>query len=95
MPAYVLVDIKINDPVTYEDYKTACPPSIAAFGGKYLARGGKTATLEGDWAPARLVILEFPDMERAKAWWASTEYGPAKALRHKSASTQMVVVEGL
>ena len=95
MPAYVLVDIKINDPVTYEDYKASCPPSITAFGGKYLARGGKTATLEGNWSPSRLVILEFPDLECAKAWWASSEYAPAKALRHKSASTQMVVVEGL
>jgi uncharacterized protein (DUF1330 family) len=95
MPAYVVVDIEVNDPGTYEDYKRLAPPPIAAYGGRYLARGGRTATLEGDWSPARLVILEFPSLERAQEWWASVEYAEAKALRQRSASTRMVVVEGL
>jgi uncharacterized protein (DUF1330 family) len=94
MAAYVLVDIKIHDPVTYEEYKRIAPSSIAAFGGKYIARGGKTATLEGTWKPNRMVILEFPSLEKAQAWWGCAEYAPAKALRQKSASTEMIVVEG-
>lgn len=60
MPAYVVVDIAIHDPETYARYREIAPPSIAAYGGRYLARGGATAVLEGTWSPARLVILEFP-----------------------------------
>jgi uncharacterized protein (DUF1330 family) len=95
MAAYVLVDIKIDDPITYEEYKRMAPPSIEAFGGKYVVRGGRAETLEGNWAPARMVILQFESIEKAKAWWSSPEYAPAKALRHKSAKTEMMVVEGL
>jgi len=67
---------------------------VKLFGGKYLARGGLNETLEGDWRANRLVILEFPTVEQAKAWLNSPEYAPARALRHKYAKTNMVVVEG-
>lgn len=95
MSAYVIVDIEVTDPVVYERYKQLAPPGIAAYGGRYLARGGRTVTLEGEWVPQRLVILEFPSVERAQAWIDSPEYGPAKALRHQAARSRMVVVEGL
>ena len=95
MPAYVVVDIDVTDPATYEKYTQMAPPEIAAFGGRYLARGGACHTLEGTWAPRRLVILEFPTVEKARAWSVSAEYGPAKAVRQASATAQMVVVEGL
>jgi uncharacterized protein (DUF1330 family) len=95
MPAYIIVDIDIHDPSLYEEYKKAAPSSIAAFGGKYLARGGACEILEGNWLPKRLVILEFESMARAKQWWESQEYSDAKGLRHKCASTKMIVTEGL
>ncbi len=95
MPAYVVVDIQVNDPAGYEDYKSLAPPSIAAHGGKYLARGGKTEVLEGDWSPSRLVILQFEDIEQARKWLNSPEYSAARALRHKTATTNMVVIEGI
>ena len=95
MPAYVIVDIKVTDPVGYEEYKKLAPPIVAAFGGKYLARGGKTETLEGDWSPNRLVILEFESAERAKAWLNSPEYRAPRQLRHRTTKTNMVVVEGV
>jgi uncharacterized protein (DUF1330 family) len=95
MPAYVIVDIDVTDPATYEKYKQMAPPAIAAFGGRYLARGGACHTLEGSWAPRRLVVLEFPSVERARQWSESEEYGPAKAVRQASARAEMVVVEGL
>jgi len=95
MPAYVVVDIEIRDAATYEEYKRLAPPSIAAYGGRYVARGGATTTLEGEWEPTRLVILEFPTAERARAWWGSAEYAAAKSLRQASANTDMVLVEGL
>ena len=95
MSAYVIVQIEISDPATYDRYKELAPPSIVAYGGRYLARGGATATLEGSWAPSRLVILEFPDLAAARAWWDSPEYAEAKALRHAAASSEMVVVAGV
>jgi uncharacterized protein (DUF1330 family) len=95
MSAYVVVEIEVHDPVRYEDYKKLAPPSIAAYGGKYIARGGKTETLEGDWAPKRLVILEFPTLEQAKKWHDSAEYRPARELRQKTAKSKMVAIEGL
>ena len=95
MPAYVVIDIEVNDPKRYEEYKRLAPPAIAAYGGRYLARGGHTETLEGDWSPGRLVILEFESVERAKEWWASEEYREAKSLRQRCASARMVTVEGV
>ena len=94
MAAYVVVEVEVKDPVRYEDYKKLVPPSIAKFGGRFLVRGGKVTTMEGSWAPKRFVIVEFPDAERAKAWWASEEYAEAKALRQATSSTQMIIVEG-
>ena len=94
MPAYVIVDIDIHSPETYEEYKRVAPPSISAYGGRYLIRGGEVQILEGEWKPKRCVVLEFPSVEQAKAWWNSKEYAPAKALRQSCSETQMVVVEG-
>ena len=62
---------------------------------RFLARGGRVETLEGAWSPGRFVMLEFPSVERAKAWFESAEYAPAKALRHKSAQSHMILVEGV
>jgi uncharacterized protein (DUF1330 family) len=95
MPAYVVVEIEVHDPQTYEAYKKLAPPAIAAYQGRYLARGGATTTLEGGWDPSRLVILEFPTADLARDWWASPEYAEGKAMRQASARTKMVLVEGL
>lgn len=94
MAAYVVVQIDVRDPTRYETYKSMAPESIRAHGGRYLARGGATETLEGTWSPARFVILEFPDMDSARAWWSSMDYAEAKALRQATADTQMLLVEG-
>jgi uncharacterized protein (DUF1330 family) len=95
MPAYIVVDIEIHDPVTYERYREMAPPSIAAYDGRYIVRGGAVTQLEGDWAPKRVVVLEFPDAQRARAWWDSAEYAAAKRLRQSCATTQMLLVEGM
>ena len=94
MAAYVIVDVTITDPQDYEEYKKLTPASITAYGGKFIVRGGKTETLEGGWDPERIVVLEFQTVERAKEWWASAMYGPAKEIRQRSATTRMIVVEG-
>ena len=95
MPAYLISQITVRDAATYERYKQLAPPSIAVYGGRYVVRGGATETLEGSWRPPRLVILEFPSIERARAWWNSPEYAAAKALRQTCADTEMLVVDGL
>ncbi len=94
MPAYVVVQIAIHDPATYERYKELAPPAIAAYGGRYLVRGGPSEILEGSWQPPRLVVLEFPTVAKAQAWWRSPEYAPAKALRQQCAQTEMLLIEG-
>ena len=66
MPAYIIADIEVSDPTRYEEYRKIAPAAIAKHGGRYLARGGQSAVLEGDWRPGRLVILEFPSLEQAK-----------------------------
>ncbi|MDT7603887.1 MAG: hypothetical protein QOF61_1884 [Acidobacteriota bacterium] len=95
MSAYVVTEIEVLDEERYETYKQLVPPSIAAYGGRFLVRGGRVETLEGAWSPKRFVIVEFPSATRAKAWWDSAEYAEAKALRQASARTEMIVVEGL
>ena len=95
MTAYVIVDIEVTDPTRFEEYKKLAPATIAAYGGRYLARGGQTETLEGTWTPQRLVILEFDSVDRARAWLNSPEYGPARQMRHQAAQSNMVVIEGV
>ncbi len=95
MTAYVIVDIDVHDPVGYEEYKKLAPAAVELYGGKYIARGGKTETLEGNWAPGRLVILQFEDSEQAKKWLNSDEYRQARTIRHKTARSKMVVIDGV
>jgi uncharacterized protein (DUF1330 family) len=95
MPAYVIADIMVHDPAGYEAYKPLAAASVAQYGGRYIARGGRTDALEGTWAPNRLVILEFDSLERARAWYDSPEYAPAKKIRQRTATSSAVAVEGL
>jgi uncharacterized protein (DUF1330 family) len=95
MPAYIIVDVKINNPGDYEEYKRLTPASIEAYQGSFIVRGGRTETLEGDWSPGRIVVVKFPDNERARQWWNSPEYAPAKLIRQGAATTQMILVEGV
>lgn len=94
MPAFIIVQVSVNDPVEYETYKKLTPASIAAFDGRFVVRGGAVEALEGDWDPGRLVVLEFPSVARAREWWASELYAPAKAIRQRTATTRMIVAEG-
>jgi uncharacterized protein (DUF1330 family) len=95
MPAYVINDMEVTDPRLFEEYKKLSPPTVAQYGGKFLARGGRTETLEGDWSPRRLVVLEFPSLEAAQAWIDSPEYAPARRLRQLSSRSNIVLLEGV
>ncbi len=95
MKAYLVADVKITDQEAYESYKKGVPATIAAFGGRFLVRGGKMETLEGERIPQRLVILEFPDMAKLREWYDSPEYRPLLELRQRSALSHVVAVEGI
>ena len=94
MPAYFIVEIEVLDPVGYEEYKKLAGATVEKYGGKYIMRGGKTEVLEGDWKPKRIVILEFPTMERAKEWLNCEEYREPRKLRHATSKTNMILIEG-
>lgn len=95
MTAYVIVDIHVSEPVRYEEYKKQAAPTVELYGGRYVARGGRTEVLEGDWVPSRLVILQFDTIEQARTWLDSPEYSQVKQIRHETAVSNMVVVEGV
>ena len=95
MSVYVVIDIVVKNTEGYEEYKRLAPPTITAYGGKYIARGGATENLEGNWQPNRIVIIEFERIEKAKQWLDSEEYKTAKETRHKYATSNTIVVEGV
>ena len=95
MPAYLVADLDIKDTAGFEEYRKLVPATIQKYGGRYLVRGGQLEKLEGEWQPKRLVILEFPSLEQAKRWYNSEEYRGPKALRFKTAKTNLILVEGL
>ena len=93
MSAYVIVEIDIVDPTGYEDYKKVAGATVEKYGGKYIVRGGAVETLEGDWKPRRIVVLEFESVHRAKEWLNCEEYREPRKMRHQTAKTKMIVVE--
>jgi uncharacterized protein (DUF1330 family) len=95
MAGYVIVEIEVVDPVGYEEYKKLAGATIVKYGGKYIVRGGAAETLEGDWQPKRIVILQFENVQRAKEWLNCPEYREPRKMRHRTAKTKMIVVEGL
>lgn len=94
MSAYIIVDVKVHDAKLYEEYKGQVLPTLEKYGGRFLVRGGKTESLEGDWSPSRLVVIEFPSAGDARAWWSSPEYAKPKSLRQRASVTQMILAEG-
>lgn len=95
MTAYVIADVKVTDTAAYETYKALTPNAISKNGGRFLSRGGETAVMEGGWLPNRVVILEFPDMAAARAFYDSPEYREAREARRNAADFNMIIVDGL
>ena len=95
MPAYVIVNTRVFDPTRIQTYRDLAEQSVTAFGGKYVVRGGSLRVLEGSYHPERMVLVEFPTLDRAQAWYASEAYAEAKRARAGIAEFEMVLVEGL
>jgi uncharacterized protein (DUF1330 family) len=94
MSGYVIAQVEIHDPEGYEEYRKLVAPTIAKYGGRFIVRGGKSETLEGTWSPKRLVVVEFESVARAREWYFSPEYQPAKELRQKTSTGSLIVIEG-
>jgi uncharacterized protein (DUF1330 family) len=95
MAGYIVVDVEITDPDEYQTYAKQTAATIERYGGKFLVRGGSPEILEGGWETKRLVIIEFPSIEQAKAWYNSPEYSAIIGIRHHSAISKMLLVQGV
>jgi uncharacterized protein (DUF1330 family) len=95
MSAYLIAEVDVTDPLRYDEYRRLSSLAIAAHGAKVLVRGGAVTTLEGDWSPKRVVVLEFADADSARRFYASVEYSAARSAREGAASMRMIVVEGI
>ncbi|RWB75196.1 MAG: DUF1330 domain-containing protein [Mesorhizobium sp.] len=95
MSAYIISDVTIREREAFEAYRTRAAASIAAHGGRYLVRGGDVETMEGNWQPGPLIVVEFPDIETARRWYRSDEYAAALEVRDAALSRNLILVEGI
>ena len=94
MPAYLIAEVDVRDTAAYEQYKKLTPAAIAAYGGRFVVRGGAVESKEGGWKPARLVVVEFASMDQARKFYDSPEYAPALAIRLEAAKSRVILVDG-
>lgn len=94
MPAYAIFDVEIYNPERYQDFMQQVKPALEAEGGRYLSRGGAHKIYEGDWTPRRIVIIEFPSMQKLEAFYYGETYQSLKAIRDECSSARLVGVEG-
>jgi uncharacterized protein (DUF1330 family) len=95
MAAYLISDITVRDRAAFEIYRTRAADAIHTYGGRYLARLGEVQLLEGSWNPNMIVIVEFPNLERARTWYRSTEYAFALEMHDKALSRNLILVDGV
>ena len=95
MPAYLIAEIEVTDPETYEEYRRQVAATVERHGGRFLVRGGAIHGLEGEWKPKRLVVIEFPDADRLREWYSSAEYDRLKRIRQRSSTGKVLAVEGV
>ncbi len=95
MAAYVIAKVRITDESGYAAYREMVGPTIEAYGGRFLARGGRAQTLEKSGASGRVIVVEFPSYERALSWYESGEYALAKRQRQRSSEAELILVEGV
>jgi uncharacterized protein (DUF1330 family) len=94
MAAYVLGDIEITDRAAFQEYRNRVGATVEQYGGKFVVRGGRVESKEGDWQPRLVIMLEFPSLEQAERWYTSSEYKPLIAMREKAARTNLIIAEG-
>ena len=95
MPAYLISDVSVRDAEAFQTYRTRAAASIERYGGRYLVRGGPIETLEGGWTPRTIIVVEFADLDRARAWYRSPEYASALEVRHAALGRNLILVDGI
>jgi uncharacterized protein (DUF1330 family) len=95
MAAYAVIDVYVTDEDAAARYRELSGPSVMRHGGRFLARGGVIDVLEGDWHPARLVVIEFDSADEARAWYESDDYAEARAVRQDAGDWRVVIVDGV
>jgi len=95
MATYLIVDLDVHDAETYAEYRRLVPALIARHGGEYLARGGDSEALEGDWTPHRMVLVAFADHASMRAFVDDPDYAPVRAIRHASATSRVIALDGI
>jgi uncharacterized protein (DUF1330 family) len=95
MPAYLISDLSVRDADAFQTYRTRAAAAIAKYGGRYIARVGAIEALEGSWRPERIVIVEFPSIEQARAWYRSPDYAAALEVRDQALSRDLILVDGV
>jgi uncharacterized protein (DUF1330 family) len=95
MAAYMISDLTVLDGKAFQSYRTHAAEAIAKYGGRYLARGGEIQTLEGTWNPKNIVVVEFPSLDQARAWYRSADYAQALEFRDKALSRNLIFVDGV
>ena len=95
MAGYVIVDAEVTDQAVFSDYLERVPAVVASHGGKYLVRGGATEVVQGDWAPNRIVVVEFDNVEQARGWQNSPDYAELRAMLNRSSNTNVIIAEGM
>jgi uncharacterized protein (DUF1330 family) len=94
MAAYVIADITVQNAEVYAEYRKQVPATVEKYRGRFIVRGGAHEVLEGNWRPGRVVVIEFPDMAAARAWYGSPEYAPLLKMRLSAATGSVILVEG-
>lgn len=94
MAAYFIVDVNVENPTLYTEYRALVGPTLETYGGKFLARGGVAESIEGGWQSQRLVILEFESAEQFRRWYDSPEYSAAREIRFKASHARAILVQG-
>jgi uncharacterized protein (DUF1330 family) len=96
MSAYVISEVTVLDEEKADDYRELAAASIDKHGGRYLSRGQRPDAVEGEWAEqARLIVVEFPDMDAARRWYDSPEYAEALALRETALERRLLFLDGV
>jgi len=97
MPAYIVIDrLSVTDPEVFGRYQPTATAAVTSHGGRYvLPHGAQIETLEGNWKPDRIVLIEFDDANQAKQWWNSTEYAKARAVHRQATIANIILVDGV
>jgi uncharacterized protein (DUF1330 family) len=95
MAVYIIASIDITDPEQYQQYAQQAGATVARYGGRYLARGSQITSLEGDWRPGRIALVEFPTEEQALTWYNSPEYSAIRGIRQRASHSRLILVQGL